>query len=337
MIDIGVCHVHATTGEDYVHMATDLESLGVDRLWIPDQDFNDDPFVMAAQTGLATTSLKIGIGITSPLLRPPMNLARAGATLHRLLGKRFLLGLGTGNVANVLTPLGLRPAKPLASLARGFAHVRELLEGESVRMVPDESAVALGDSAPGLPLYVGARGPRTLAFAGQHAGGVLIESRAAGSSFADALAQVQAGRDQRDRVDRSAPFDIGLWQVIAVTDDPGAVFEQHRQWIARMIQAGPASAMRQAGVSEDSLSRLGKARTPEQVTEAATLLTEEDCAAVVIAGPAEHVAAVLDSAVQQGATSINIVGTSTVAATVETAERVITDVLPRLTTPAKRA
>lgn len=337
MIDIGVCHVHATPGEDYVQMATDLESLGVNRLWVPDQDFNDDPFVIAAQTGLATTALKIGIGITSPLQRLPMNLARAGATLHRLLGNRFLLGLGTGNVANVLTPLGLRPAKPLASLARGFAQVRDLLEGENVRMVPDQSGVALGDPAPGLPLYVGARGPRTLSFAGQHADGVLIESRAAGMSFADALAQVQAGRDQRDRAVRSAPFDIGLWQVIAVTDDPGAVFDQHRQWIARMIQAGPASAMQLAGVSEDSLSRLGKAHTPEQVADAAKLLTEDDCAAVVIAGPAEYVATILASAVQQGATSINVVGTSTMEATVETAERVITDVLPRLTTTSKEA
>lgn len=330
MIDIGICHVQATPSDSYLQMAAELESLGVDRLWIPDQDFNDDPFVMAAHTGLATTSLKIGIGITSPLLRHPMNLARAGASLCRLLGDRFLLGLGTGNVKNVLEPLGQRPAKPLASLSNGFSQTRALLAGESARMAPDKPEVALGEPAPGLPLYIGARGPRTLSFAGTRADGVLIESRAAGTSFADALAHVQAGRDQREPGGTTAPFDIGLWQVISVTDDPGLVYHRHREWIARMIQAGPASAMRLAGVSEASLERLEAARDPEQVAAAAAQLTEEDCAAVVVAGPAAHVAHVLGRAVAQGATSINLVGTSTMEATVETAERLIKDVLPAL-------
>lgn len=97
-----------------------------------------------------------------------------------------------------------------------------------------------------------------------------------------------------------------------------------------MIQAGPASAMRLAGVSEASLERLEAARDPEQVAAAAAQLTEEDCAAVVVAGPAAHVAHVLGRAVAQGATSINLVGTSTMEATVETAERLIKDVLPAL-------
>ena len=334
MISVGICHVHATPSDEYLEMVDELEALGVDRLWIPDQDFADDPFVLAAQTGLATSKLQVGIGITSPLLRHPMNLARSAATLRRLLGNRFLLGLGTGNVKNVLDPLGLRPGRPLAALSAGLSTVSSLLAGESVRFDPELPEVALDGSDGTAPaLYVGARGPRTLQLAGSQADGVLIESRAAGESFADAVAHVRSGWDRRG-ADRAVDgFDMGLWQVVVVTDDPSAVYEKHKTWIARMIQAGPASAMRLAGVSERSIEVLGRAETREELEVAADRLTDEDRAAVVVAGSASDVAGVLGRAVEAGATSINVVGTSDVADTLRTAEALVKDVLPALARP----
>ncbi len=315
-------------------MVRELEALGVDRLWIPDQDFLDDPFILAAHAGLATSTLKIGIGITSPLLRHPMNLARSAATLGRLLGERLLFGMGTGNVKNVLQPLGLQPDKPLAALSSGLSTVNALLAGETTRFGPDLPEVKLGgfgENRP--PVYVGARGPRTLRLAGRQANGVLIESRAAGTSFADAVAQVRAGLAARETDVSVDDFDMGLWQVVSITDDPSAVYETHKVWIARMIQAGPASAMRLAGVSERSIELLGRARTADDIGAAADQLTDDDRAAVVVAGAASRVAGILSHAIENGATSINVVGTSTLQETLSTAERLVKDVLPALPRP----
>ncbi len=55
-----------------------------------------DPFIALAQASGATTSIKLGTGITLVPERNPLVLAKAVATLDLLSGGRFLFGVGAG-------------------------------------------------------------------------------------------------------------------------------------------------------------------------------------------------------------------------------------------------
>jgi alkanesulfonate monooxygenase SsuD/methylene tetrahydromethanopterin reductase-like flavin-dependent oxidoreductase (luciferase family) len=59
------------------------ERLGYRGVWIPDQGFHRDPFVVAGQAASRTSRIQIGLGITSRFTRLPVQIARAAATVEQ--------------------------------------------------------------------------------------------------------------------------------------------------------------------------------------------------------------------------------------------------------------
>src|SRR5947209_7505411 len=100
--------------------------------WIDQQ--GQSPFVWTTLGGIAqaTERLRVGTGVTCPLIRiHPLLVAQAAATTQEIFDGRFFLGLGTGENLNehVVGEAWPRPAIRIAMLEEAIGLIRHVWEG----------------------------------------------------------------------------------------------------------------------------------------------------------------------------------------------------------------
>ena len=82
--------------DELLTLARDLESAGLDSLWIPEV-LGRDPFTVAGYLLANTTSLHIATGIANVYARDPAAMVAGASTLAEFSDGRFQLGLGVSN------------------------------------------------------------------------------------------------------------------------------------------------------------------------------------------------------------------------------------------------
>ena len=161
---------------EVVELSGQAERLGFDSVWLAEFYPYRSAIPLATAIGVATSRIKIGLGVLPSHTRHPTLLAMEAATLDELNGGRTILGLGTArntakqHAANV----GL-----LTQMREALTIVRGLLEGEEVSLAGQMYTLKptrLG-SPPrrGLPIYIGtyASSPRTCQLTGELADGII--------------------------------------------------------------------------------------------------------------------------------------------------------------------
>ncbi|MBW3615030.1 MAG: TIGR03557 family F420-dependent LLM class oxidoreductase [Actinobacteria bacterium] len=103
--------------------------------WVPDQ--GQSPFVWSVLGGIAeaTDHLRIGTGVTAPLIRMhPAIVAQAAATAAVMLDGRFFLGVGTGERLNehIIGGHWPRPDVRRDMLEEAVSIIRQLWDGGAV-------------------------------------------------------------------------------------------------------------------------------------------------------------------------------------------------------------
>src|SRR5262249_57638480 len=86
------------------------------------------PPAMAA-CALATTTIRIGIGVFNPFNRHPTLIAMEMGALDELSGGRAVLGIGAGIK---IAQMGLPAHRPIAAVRDAMQIIRPLLRGEDV-------------------------------------------------------------------------------------------------------------------------------------------------------------------------------------------------------------
>ncbi len=89
----------ARASADVVGLARRAESLGYDSAWVGDSVLAKprfEPLVTLSAVAAATDSIELGTAVYLPVLRHPVNVAHATATLDQLSGGRLSLGVGVG-------------------------------------------------------------------------------------------------------------------------------------------------------------------------------------------------------------------------------------------------
>lgn len=316
-LPIDFCFVPNGPVSETVAVAALAEQLGYRCMWIPDQGFCRDPFVLASAAAAATSELEIGIGITTPLTRHPAHIARAAATVDEVSGHRLRLGLGSGNVAHVVRPMGL-PAKNTVDRVRtGLQQVRTLLSGEAVRFADEPESEVRLEFQPDrvMPIYVGARGPKMLEMAGAESDGVLIESLFNGDGMSHAIQRLQQGATAESRT--LDQVDVVSWQVVLATEEPHREIDFYRSWIARAIQAGPRSAMLRVGIEEQTVDQVAEAMNAGRTDEATALVTDEAVRCLMMIGRPEELTEQISGLAKQGCTAISVLSTQGFSETVQ--------------------
>ncbi len=200
------------------------EAAGVEELWLWEDCFLEGGLTTAAAALAWSARITVGIGLLPVPFRNPALAAMELATLARLFPGRLTVALGHG-VQDWMRQVGAAVDSPLTLLREHTTAVRSLLAGETVDVrgrYVSLDRVAL-DWPPATPprLLLGARGPKTIALAGEVSDGVLLDS----------VTDLDVVRRARELV--------GDAQVYAYTPvEPGTSREAVLDWVGRLQGAG---------------------------------------------------------------------------------------------------
>jgi coenzyme F420-dependent glucose-6-phosphate dehydrogenase len=174
--------------EDLVRHAVLAERAGFDFVvvsehfhpWVDDVGASGFAFGTIGAMAQATDRIEIATGVTTPLFRyHPAVVAQAAATLDRLSGGRFHLGVGTGENLNE-GPLGYafpKYAERAARMAEAIEIMRRLLDGdklsyEGTYYQTDRARLYSPPQGP-VPIWLAAGGPKSAALAARLADGII--------------------------------------------------------------------------------------------------------------------------------------------------------------------
>jgi phthiodiolone/phenolphthiodiolone dimycocerosates ketoreductase len=199
-----------------VWMPDHLVSFWPDAIWAP--EFTDlaevsrsphrylDALTIAASVAASTRRVRIATSVIDTVRRHPVMIAQAAVTLGHLSQGRFILGLGSGEKAN-LAPYGFARSRAVARFEEALRVLYLLwdadgpvdFDGAFFRLERARlDAELYNGSRP--PVWIGASGPRMLALAGKYADGWWPTGSDRPEEFAGKLAVIHraaqdAGRD----------------------------------------------------------------------------------------------------------------------------------------------
>jgi 5,10-methylenetetrahydromethanopterin reductase len=131
-----------------------------------------------------TDSIKMGPGIMNAFTDTPAAIASFMCTLNEISDGRAVLGIGPGDLST-LPKLAIQGEKPVARLKEGVTQIRRLCAGEEIKKSGEmeffdyDGAKLTGVTLPGkkgIPVYIGAQGPKMLELAGEMGEGSLINA-----------------------------------------------------------------------------------------------------------------------------------------------------------------
>ncbi|MCP8304880.1 MAG: LLM class flavin-dependent oxidoreductase [archaeon] len=252
-------------------LASLAEETKLYRIWVgEDIDNLHDIFTLTSIFLLKTSLTKVGIGITSPLIRNITTIARATAGLMELDSEeRFTLGLGIGGLQD-LARKGLAAEKPLQILRDASYLLRRIWLGEKVtysgRFTLDGYSARCKFK---IPIYFGARGPKLLELAGEIADGVIISGPR--SYIEKATGLVKKGLERSNDPHRS--FNMVVWLPTVLIED-GKGMAMAREVVSIVVSDTPKKVLKLSRIDEertqkvrDAVSRFGVKKASELVTE----------------------------------------------------------------------
>jgi probable F420-dependent oxidoreductase len=136
----------------------------------------DSPMPLLAAMAAATSTIGLGTFVLNADMRNPVHLAWEAATIDRLSGGRFELGLGAGHTPHEYHATGIElhaPAVRKAALAERVEIIRQLFDGQTVEWAGEHHTISGASidrpTSNRLPILIGGNGDALLAHAGQHA------------------------------------------------------------------------------------------------------------------------------------------------------------------------
>ncbi len=183
-----LCSHESHQPEELVEQAVLAESAGFDMVlgsdhfhpWVDDTSAAGFVWSWLGAVAAATSRVELGTAVTCPLFHyHPAMIAQATATVDRLSGGRFTLGLGTGEAINE-SPMGYPfpgYAERMARMGEALTIIRRLLDGEKVDFAGEyytlDKAKLYSPPERRVPVLLAAGGPKSAQFAGERTDGVI--------------------------------------------------------------------------------------------------------------------------------------------------------------------
>src|SRR5690606_10571437 len=148
--------------------------------WVDDEAAASYGWTGFGAVAQATSRVELATSVTAPLFRyHPALVAQAAATVDRLSGGRFILGVGTGEAINE-APLGYEfpgYAERIARMEEALEIIHGLFAGEKLNVTGTyytaQAAKLYSPPTGRVPIWMAAGGPKSAAFAGRHAEGLI--------------------------------------------------------------------------------------------------------------------------------------------------------------------
>lgn len=212
--------------EQTMRLAKLGEKLGYDGVWVGDSHIIwREMYVLLGAIASQTKRVKLGSGVTHPLVRHLSLTASSFLTLSELSGGRMRIGIGIG--ASGPINIGVKRAAR-KELAEAVSNLRALMKGERVSLDGREMRLMFADHGP-IPIFMAASTSGTRDLAAGIADGAIHGGREDllkewVSTFRQSVSQ--GGRDPRSVI-------VVSWVPCCVSRDSKAAKESVKPHIAR--------------------------------------------------------------------------------------------------------
>lgn len=213
---------------EWVETAKWAEDVGYDVLLSPDTPNVGSPFIALSAAAAVTTTLRLGTFVLATPTRTPGMIAWETATLDRLSGGRFELGLGAGrpDAEEEAALLGAEwgsAGQRVRQISDTITTVRQRF-AEAIQAARASDQVRHGffrpEQQPSPPIMVAGAGPSLLGVATRQADIVSVgaSANAGEDAFADRIAVIR--EKAVDRID-DIELSVNVWQVGDSVVPPG--------------------------------------------------------------------------------------------------------------------
>ncbi len=288
-----------TSGPELHAYGRIAEDNGFDSLWVTERYFHEETFVMLGFLAAVTQRLKLGVGVVNPYTRNPALLAMASATLDRLSGGRFLLGLGRSERQVIQDKMGIPYGNSRTALVDTVRHLRQLFAGERVTATDGRNKLrsvrlATMPIQTRLPIYLAGIGAKGLRLVGEIADGVVLNAYVPPAYVRYAVKEIcdaarAAGRDPQT-------IDIACMLVVRLTDDPANLYPTLKQRLVRLLEEEHVGEilLDKGGFDPAILPALRATIKKDGEKAAVKFITDEMVNAFYLVGPAEYCKARID-------------------------------------------
>ncbi len=293
MAKLGIVLYHGIeSGPELREYGRIAEAEGFDSLWVTERYFHEETFSLLGYLAAATQEIKLGVGVVNPFTRNPALLGMAAATLDRISGGRFLLGLGRSDRSVIQGKMGIPYTEPLATLKDAVGIVRALLSGETVstdgrfRLSGVHLAVQPIQQPP--PIYLAAIGPKSLRLVGAVADGVLLNAYAPADYIRYAVREIRQAAEEAGR-DPDA-IDITCMLVIRLTKDPESLMPALKKRLVRLLDEQHVGEilLEKGGFDPSILAPLRASVQNDGGKSATALISDEMVRAFYVIGTADE-------------------------------------------------
>jgi len=241
--------------EDEAALSREAAALGYGSIWTPART-SIDPFLTCAWRWSASRDanpdgLPTGISVIGVGTQTPLGFALSAASVSKLTGGRFVLGLGTGGAyqPGYRATYGMSETSSLKLMRDYVTAVRTLVRGEAVTAETKSfryKGVKLAvEPPPRTPVYLGALGPEMVRLGGEVADGLCLNwcsaEQVAWSRERVAEGAARAGRDP-------AEVKVSEYIRVCVDDDIATARRAYaRAVMGYALGSGPDSRGRPQG------------------------------------------------------------------------------------------
>lgn len=304
------------------------EQSGFSEIWLAEDYFFTGGISGTAAALGATTTIPVGTGIVSAMVRHPALLAMEASTLGRMYPGRVRIGIGLG-FPTWVAQMGLTPPSQLRALRECVTSVRALLAGEEIT---DRGAVFAFDKVKltypvtdtPVPLYMGGFGPNMLRLSGELCDGTVVSVLAGPKYVQWARTQIEIGAATGGR--DPALHKVATFAIYCVGADSKRSKDAIRELLAAYLLQMSGGPLTRAYDADDRIAELVKSGGIEAL---AKNMPSEWMEELVIAGDPEECAAKIQRFHEAGSDSVALFPMPTEMST-EMIRMTAEEVLPRL-------
>ncbi|MGY9054702.1 MAG: LLM class flavin-dependent oxidoreductase [Alphaproteobacteria bacterium] len=269
------------------------EEWGYDLAWVPDQGFMYDPFVALSYLMTRTKAISLGVGITNPFQRHPMQIARAAVALDDLRPGSFVLGLGAGEKRRIRDRVGAPVGPFIPTISDTMQTLRALFAGEKVSIsngVFELDDVGLEIKKPtSVPIFLATTHPDAFRAAGAYADGVIVGDVAEPSVMAQIIEWIDEGARSNGRT--KAGVAVVAWCATIVADNRAAAIEHLRRPVIGSAINGMNRVTRDLmGVDQADFPQIRAAKFDASLSLPEDSIPDDMVDRFAIAGPPDYCA-----------------------------------------------
>ena len=221
--------------DHFSELVRHAERLGYTDAWTY-ETFMGDAITPVAAAATITERMRLGTAIVPVFTRPAAMIALTAASMQRLTGGRFVLGLGISTPTIVEQWMGVPYKMPLTRTRETVAAIREAFSGQKVTATGKTVRIngfRLGivpETPP--PIYIGAQGELMLRTAAEIGDGVIV-NYITPETFSRMRAEIDAGA--RTAGKDPAALDIACRILVAIDPEEDVVRENLRRELTAYV------------------------------------------------------------------------------------------------------